>query len=134
MPSVTQRLVCRGVALSQVLGRLAEKPPLAGRPLAGLLVRARGRDSLLAPADLPAYTKLHPGRILQRQALPLCRPFSEARLLHSGIFSGGLRPAALPSSTGWHAWRVQLCAPAAGPTTSLPSMLRRISPDPNSGI
>lgn len=61
----------------QVAGRLGDKPPVAGRPLAGLLVRSRGRDTLLAPADLPAYTKLHPGRILQRQALPLTCPFSE---------------------------------------------------------
>ena len=61
-----------------MVGRLAEKPPAAGRQVAGLLVRARGRDALLAAGDLPTYTKLHPGRVLQRQAIPLTRPFSEA--------------------------------------------------------
>ena len=37
-----------------------------------------GADLLLAPEDLPTFTKLHPGRVRQRQALPLGCPFSEA--------------------------------------------------------
>jgi len=60
-----------------VVGRLADKPPAEGRPLAGLLVRHGYADSLMHPADLPLFTKLRPGRILQRQAVVCPAPFSE---------------------------------------------------------
>lgn len=59
------------------MGRLADKPPSEGRPLAGLLVRHGYADSLMHPADLPLFTKLRPGRILQRQAVACPAPFSE---------------------------------------------------------
>ena len=65
---------------TQVVGRLADKPPAEGRPLAGLLVRHGYADSLMHPADLPLFTKLRPGRILQRQAVACAAPFSEAQL------------------------------------------------------
>ena len=61
----------------QVVGRLADKPPAEGRPLAGLLVRHGYADSVMHPADLPLFTKLRPGRILQRQAVACSAPFSE---------------------------------------------------------
>lgn len=76
----------------QVVGRLAELPLVAGRQLAGLLVRRRGRDTLVALPDLPAFTELHPGRIHQRQAIPLTCPFSEV--------CGLTPPAAIPNPPG----------------------------------
>ncbi len=66
---------------AQVVGRLADRAAGAGAAVAGLLVRqAGGLDLLLAPDDLPAFTRLQPGRVLQRQALGLRQPFAQARL------------------------------------------------------
>lgn len=63
----------------QVVGRLADKRPREGKALEGLLVRLQGQnDMLMAAQDLPSFTKLHPGRITQRQALSLRQPFSQA--------------------------------------------------------
>jgi hypothetical protein len=63
-----------------VVGRLADKRPREGKLLEGLLVRQGGQnDLLMAARDLPTFTKLHPGRITQRQALLLRQPFSEVR-------------------------------------------------------
>ncbi len=65
---------------AQVVGRLADRAAGAGAAVAGLLVRqAGGPDLLLAPDDLPAFTRLQPGRVLQRQALALRQPFAQAR-------------------------------------------------------
>ena len=61
----------------QVVGRLAEKRPATEQALQGLLVRHGAQDSIMHPADLPYFTKLHPGRVLQRQLLPLDKPFPE---------------------------------------------------------
>lgn len=61
----------------QVVGRLAEKRAATQQALQGLLVRHGAQDSIMHPADLPYFTKLHPGRVLQRQLLPLDKPFSE---------------------------------------------------------
>lgn len=61
----------------QVVGRLAEKRPATEQALQGLLVRHGAQDSLMHPSDLPYFTKLHPGRVLQRQLLALQKPFSE---------------------------------------------------------
>ena len=61
----------------QVVGRLAEKRAATEQALQGLLVRHGAQDSIMHPADLPYFTKLHPGRVLQRQLLPLDKPFSE---------------------------------------------------------
>lgn len=61
----------------QVVGRLADKRPATEQALRGLLVRQGGSDSLMHPADLPYYTKLHPGRVLQRQVIALQKPFSQ---------------------------------------------------------
>lgn len=36
---------------------------------------------LMHPSDLPYFTKMHPGRVLQRQLLALHKPFSEASML-----------------------------------------------------
>ena len=64
----------------QVVGRLAEKRAATEHALQGLLVRHGAQDSIMHPADLPYFTKLHPGRVLQRQLLPLDKPFSEVQL------------------------------------------------------
>ena len=62
---------------AQVVGRLAEKRAATEQALQGLLVRHGAQDSLMHPSDLPYFTKLHPGRVLQRQLLALQKPFSE---------------------------------------------------------
>ncbi len=64
-------------AWPQVVGRLAEKRAATEQALQGLLVRHGAQDSLMHPSDLPFFTKLHPGRVLQRQLLALHKPFSE---------------------------------------------------------
>ncbi len=61
----------------QVVGRLGEKAPAAGQSVRGVLVKRGVAHTLLHAEDLPAFTKLHTGRVTQRQALALHRPFSE---------------------------------------------------------
>ena len=61
----------------QVVGRLADKPPKAGMPLAGLLVRQGLRDTLLHADDLATFTKLRTGAICQTQSLLLARPWMQ---------------------------------------------------------
>ena len=63
-----------------MVGRLADRAAGEGAGVAGLLVRQPGGgDLLLAPDDLPAFTRLRPGRVLQRQMLALRQPFVQAR-------------------------------------------------------
>lgn len=61
----------------QVVGRLRENPPVEGREVKGLLVRQGAEDLIMAAADLPSFTKLHTGRILQRQAILITQPFAK---------------------------------------------------------
>ncbi len=63
----------------QVVGSLADKNAQPGKPLAGLLVQQGQNCMLMAPQDLPTFTKLHPGRIIQRQVLHLNQPWPEVR-------------------------------------------------------
>lgn len=65
-----------------MVGRLAEKRAATEQALQGLLVRHGAQDSLMHPSDLPFFTKLHPGRVLQRQLLALHKPFSEVPTRH----------------------------------------------------
>lgn len=44
-----------------VRGRLADAPAKAGQPLRGVLVRQAGRDQLLHPDELAAFTKMTAG-------------------------------------------------------------------------
>ena len=67
-----------------MVGQLADKVPRPGTRMQGLLVRQGYADSLMHPADLPVFTKLRPGRILQRQALACSRPFSQVLVLQLG--------------------------------------------------
>ena len=60
-----------------MVGRLADKPPRAGMPLSGLLVRQGLRDTLLHAEDLATFTKLRTGSIRQTQSLLLARPWMQ---------------------------------------------------------
>ena len=71
---------CQAGRAVQVAGSLALKKARAGAQLQGVLVQQGGRHTVVAAQDLPAFTILHPGRILQRQILSLRKPFSEVRL------------------------------------------------------
>lgn len=66
-----------------MVGKLAEKRAAGEQGLQGLLVRRGAQDSLMHPSDLPYFTKLHPGRVLQRQLLALHKPFSEVIIFPS---------------------------------------------------
>lgn len=79
-------------------GRLAEKAPVAGAALRGVLVRAPGGggDAVLHPSDLPEYTRLHTGGVLQRQALILDKPLAELRLALEVAFEGVEGHGAVP--------------------------------------
>lgn len=82
MPKVTQPVLIEHKAerTVKVVGRLGEKAARLGQPVRGLLVQGRGgARTLLHHEDLPRFTKLHPGRVVQRQVLALHRPFSEVR-------------------------------------------------------
>lgn len=79
-----------GFCLLQVVGRLAEKRPATEQALQGLLVRHGAQDSLMHPSDLPYFTKLHPGRVLQRQLIALQKPFSEVSTLLGPAITGSL--------------------------------------------
>lgn len=69
------QIVHQPLRVARVAGRLADKPPHPGRHLHGVLLQppapAAGTGTpaplLLHPDDLPAFTKLHRGRVTQRQ-------------------------------------------------------------------
>lgn len=91
MPKVTQPVLIEHKAerTVKVVGRLGEKAARLGQPVRGLLVQGRGgARTLLHHEDLPRFTKLHPGRVVQRQVLALHRPFSEVRLALEMMFEG----------------------------------------------
>ena len=90
MPKVTQpgRVAHTARRAARVVGRLAEKRPAEGQPLRGLLVRRGGAAALMHHDDLPRFTTLHPGKVVQRQAVALTRPFQEVRLALELMFEG----------------------------------------------
>ncbi len=65
--------------MAHVVGRLAHKPPRPGQHVSGVLVApavaasagaaggVAAQPLLLHPDDLPAFTKMHRGRVTQRQ-------------------------------------------------------------------
>ena len=63
--------------LAQVVGALADKAAGSGKTIQGLLVQQNRNDMVIDPDDLPAFTRLQRGGILQRQAVPLRGTFSE---------------------------------------------------------
>jgi hypothetical protein len=91
MPKVTQAVLIEHHAecTAKVVGRLGQKAAAVGAGVRGLLVQSRGGGStVMHHDDLPRFTKLHPGRVVQRQAMPLHRPFTEVR---AGGQQGGVR-------------------------------------------
>eukprot|EP00891_Asterochloris_glomerata_P003167 jgi/Astpho2/3167/fgenesh1_pm.00052_%23_3_t len=86
--------------LARVVGRLAARRPSAQRPLRGLLVRTGHQDLVVHPDDLPLYTKLQPGRIVQRQHIVLHKPFAEVRLALELMFEGTQGTGDLAQVTG----------------------------------
>lgn len=90
-PRLTQPVIVphRPKRTARVLGRLAEKRPAEnGAPLRGLLVKKGGNYMVVHHEDLPKFTKLHPGTVIQRQALTIYRPFAEVRLALELMFEG----------------------------------------------
>ena len=95
-PKVTQPVLIehRAERSAKVVGRLGEKAAAQGTAVRGLLVQSRGGGrALLHHDDLPRFTKLHPGRVVQRQALELHRPFSEVQRRGSRGGGGGGSPS-----------------------------------------
>ena len=113
MPKVTQPVLIahRAQRTAMLMGRLAEKPPREGQPVQGLLVKRGGAHIVLHHDDLPKFTKLHPGRVLQRQAVALHRPVAEVRWLkREGGWGGGREGG----------WGTALCVAAARGTAAAP--------------
>ena len=124
MPKVTQPVLIAHKAqrAAKVVGRLAEKPPQAGQALQGLLVTHGGSHTVMHPEDLSRFTKLQTGRIVQRQAMALHRPFSEVRRAAEGGGAGWRAPCPAPPSLPAWAGR---CSPLglrwnSGPARALP--------------
>ena len=68
-----------GSKTAKVLGALAENPPAAGDRVRGLLVRKDFGHMLVAPGDLPEYTKLATAAVTQRQMIPTETPLTDLR-------------------------------------------------------
>jgi cleavage and polyadenylation specificity factor subunit 3 len=95
MPKLTQPVLVahKPRRTARVVGRLAEKRRASGseegtESLRGLLVKRGGTHTIMHHDDLPRFTKLHPGTVVQRQAIALHRPFSEVRLALELMFEG----------------------------------------------
>lgn len=52
---------------AKVVGELADKPPVVGQKLKGLLVKEGFDTSMMHPSDLTTFTGLHTGEITHRQ-------------------------------------------------------------------
>lgn len=90
MPKVVQSVLISHKAqrVARVVGKLADKRPAEGQPLRGLLIKRGATSSILHHEDLPRFTKLHPGKVVQRQSIALQKPFSEVRLALELMFEG----------------------------------------------
>ena len=111
MPKVTQPVLIahRAQRTAKLVGRLAEKPPREGQPVQGLLVKRGGTHTVLHHDDLPKFTKLHPGRVLQRQAVALHRPVAEVRAAGKEaaalLGGGGRRAGGGARRSCFHSWQ-----------------------------
>ena len=95
MPKLTQPVLVhhKPKRTARVVGRLAaEKRNCSSGPIQGVLVSKRPTNNftLLHHDDLPIYTKLHPGTVVQRQSLALQErtSFSDIRLALELMFEG----------------------------------------------
>lgn len=86
----------------QVVGRLGEKAAAPGQAVRGVLVKRGVLHTLMHAEDLPRFTKLHTGRVTQRQAIALHRPFSEVHRLCWGGAAGGWRQEPIPACACCH--------------------------------
>jgi cleavage and polyadenylation specificity factor subunit 3 len=77
-----------GSKTAKVLGALAENPPAAGDRVRGLLVRKDFGHMLVAPGDLPEYTKLATAAVTQRQMIPTETPLTDLRFALEALFEG----------------------------------------------
>eukprot|EP00897_Mesotaenium_endlicherianum_P003271 jgi/Mesen1/2972/ME000176S02013 len=66
----TVELFFKGEKVAKAVGRLAEATPADNAPVSGLLVKKGFAYQLVAPEDLPVYTQLATGSVMQRQAVP----------------------------------------------------------------
>eukprot|EP00890_Picochlorum_soloecismus_P004992 jgi/Picsp_1/5494/NSC_02853-R1_protein len=90
-PKVTQAVIVPHAPkrVAQIVGKLAEKRPADGDSMRGILVKRKGSaPQIMSQQDLPSYTKLHQGTVVQRQSLALHKPFSEVRLALEMAFEG----------------------------------------------
>ena len=105
----------RAERTAKVVGRLGEKAAREGAAVRGLLVQARGGGrTLMHHEDLPRFTKLHPGRVMQRQAMALHRPFTEVGAGACGSMWAGM---------GGGRWRLRCCLPARQPGRTVHGLL-----------
>eukprot|EP00164_Ancoracysta_twista_P019922 GFYU01035313.1.p1 GENE.GFYU01035313.1~~GFYU01035313.1.p1 ORF type:complete len:436 (-),score=138.36 GFYU01035313.1:81-1262(-) len=65
----------RGEKMAKTVGSLAEKKPVAGMPLSGLLVKKEFNYHILAPRDLHTYTQLQKSMVTQKQSVQFAQPF-----------------------------------------------------------
>ena len=77
-----------GSKIAKVMGALAEHPPQEGDRVRGLLVRKDFGNMLVAPRDLPEYTKLRTAAVTQRQMIPTTTPLSDLRFALEALFEG----------------------------------------------
>lgn len=75
--------------IARLTGRMGEKPPVEGQSVQGLLVETGGGDlALMHHEDLPTFTKLHPGRVEQKQVIALRNSWSDVRLALEAALEG----------------------------------------------
>eukprot|EP00271_Cylindrocystis_brebissonii_P008932 TRINITY_DN2346_c1_g2_i1.p1 TRINITY_DN2346_c1_g2~~TRINITY_DN2346_c1_g2_i1.p1 ORF type:complete len:714 (+),score=162.17 TRINITY_DN2346_c1_g2_i1:418-2559(+) len=84
----TVELYFKGQNIAKAVGRLAEKMPLNGAPVSGLLVKKGFSYQLLSPEDLPIYTQLAKGAVIQRQHLHFAGSFAMLRYELQRMFEG----------------------------------------------
>ncbi len=77
-----------GSKTAKVMGALAEHPPKEGDRVRGLLVRKDFGHVLVAPRDLPEYTKLRTAAVTQRQMIPTSKPLGDLRFALEALFEG----------------------------------------------
>jgi len=77
-----------GSKIVKVMGKLAENPPKMGDRVRGLLVKKDFGLMLLAPEDLPNYTKLRTAALKQRQMVPTTVPLTNIRFALEALFEG----------------------------------------------
>lgn len=84
----TVEITHSGSKVAKVMGALAEHPPQVGSHVRGLLVQKDFGHMLLAPSDLPAYTKLRTAAVSQRQMVPTSVPLTNLRFALEALFEG----------------------------------------------